>query len=349
MPYAKNLERAAKPDAAKADRGDQESHVPRLSAYGNESRDGGALADDGGRPPRQMAKNEGDAVATGDVLAEVETDKAVMELVARGDGVLRKRLANEGDASPVGTLLAVIGTADENIDSIIGGAAPPQLRAGSAAAPAAAAAKPAQENAAPESSDQSQAEATAPPQAKAAAPAPVQLRPHHAQRTRATTRRSSAAAEGQWRASWRYCRSGRTSTHVATGAQTRQRKGNRARRNPGLGARRPHHQARHREREGNRWRSRSFGGSRKTGDRRRLQGHPAHPDQKNDRAPSLRVERSRSDILPHRGIRRQPRGGDACPAEGDGRRVQGLVQRHRHQSGRAGAGRASGGQRALDG
>src|ERR1700704_1928095 len=69
-------------------------------------------------------KNEGDAVKTGDVLAEVETDKAVMELVARGDGVLRKRLANEGDASPVGTLLAVIGTADENIDSIIGSAAP---------------------------------------------------------------------------------------------------------------------------------------------------------------------------------------------------------------------------------
>ena len=67
-------------------------------------------------------KNEGDQVKSGDVLAEVETDKAVMELVARGDGVLRKRLANEGDASPVGTLLAVIAGADENIDSIVGGA-----------------------------------------------------------------------------------------------------------------------------------------------------------------------------------------------------------------------------------
>jgi pyruvate dehydrogenase E2 component (dihydrolipoamide acetyltransferase) len=76
-------------------------------------------------------KNEGDQVKSGDVLAEVETDKAVMELVARGDGVLRKRLANEGDASPVGTLLAVIANADENIDSIVGSA-------GSAAAPAAA-------------------------------------------------------------------------------------------------------------------------------------------------------------------------------------------------------------------
>src|SRR3954465_9364133 len=67
-------------------------------------------------------KNEGDTIASGDILAEVETDKAVMELVARGDGVLRKRLANEGDASPVGTLLAVIAGPDENIDAIVGGA-----------------------------------------------------------------------------------------------------------------------------------------------------------------------------------------------------------------------------------
>src|SRR6266480_4360576 len=78
----------------------------------------------------KWSKNEGDQIKTGDVLAEVETDKAVMELVARGDGVLRKRLANEGDASPVGTLLAVIANPDENIDAIVGGA--------SAAAPAAA-------------------------------------------------------------------------------------------------------------------------------------------------------------------------------------------------------------------
>ncbi|MEX2109673.1 MAG: dihydrolipoamide acetyltransferase family protein [Gemmatimonadaceae bacterium] len=81
----------------------------------------------------KWAKNEGDAVKTGDVLAEVETDKAVMEIVARGDGVLRKRIANEGDSSPVGTLLAVIAGADENIDALIGGAGAP------AAAPAQAA------------------------------------------------------------------------------------------------------------------------------------------------------------------------------------------------------------------
>jgi pyruvate dehydrogenase E2 component (dihydrolipoamide acetyltransferase) len=67
-------------------------------------------------------KAEGDAVKNGDVLAEVETDKAVMELVARGEGVLRKRLAAEGDSSAVGTLLGVIAGADENIDQIVGGA-----------------------------------------------------------------------------------------------------------------------------------------------------------------------------------------------------------------------------------
>jgi pyruvate dehydrogenase E2 component (dihydrolipoamide acetyltransferase) len=104
-------------------------------------------------------KNEGDPVATGDVLAEVETDKAVMELVARGDGVLRKRLANEGDASPVGTLLAVIGSPDENIDSIVGGAA----------APAAASAAPAKATSVPQAPAQSQGEASTPPQQKGAA------------------------------------------------------------------------------------------------------------------------------------------------------------------------------------
>jgi pyruvate dehydrogenase E2 component (dihydrolipoamide acetyltransferase) len=116
-------------------------------------------------------KNEGDAVKSGDVLAEVETDKAVMELVARGDGVLRKRIANEGDASPVGTLLAVIGTADENIDSIVASAGAPAK----AAAPAAATPAESQSQGAtpvPATPVQSQGEASAPPQEKAA-PAPI--------------------------------------------------------------------------------------------------------------------------------------------------------------------------------
>jgi len=65
-------------------------------------------------------KNEGDAVKSGDVLAEVETDKAVMELAARGAGVLRKRLVNEGEAVPVGTLVGVIASAGEDISALVG-------------------------------------------------------------------------------------------------------------------------------------------------------------------------------------------------------------------------------------
>ena len=132
-------------------------------------------------------KNEGDEVKSGDVLAEVETDKAVMELVARGDGVLRKRLANEGDASPVGTLIAVIASPDENIDSIVGGAgasassAPAQAaqpqQTSQAAAPNKAVAdtkETAGRSPIPQTPAQSQGEASTPPQQKTggARPAP---------------------------------------------------------------------------------------------------------------------------------------------------------------------------------
>ena len=64
-------------------------------------------------------KNEGDVVKTGDPLAEVETDKAIMELVARGDGILRKRLIAEGESKPVGQLVGVIAAKDENIDELL--------------------------------------------------------------------------------------------------------------------------------------------------------------------------------------------------------------------------------------
>jgi len=85
-------------------------------------------------------KREGDAVKSGDVLAEVETDKAVMELVARGDGVLRKQLVAEGATAPVGTLVGVIAAAGEDIAALVAGAAGPAAVAPAAAAPAAPAA-----------------------------------------------------------------------------------------------------------------------------------------------------------------------------------------------------------------
>ncbi|MBA3556962.1 MAG: pyruvate dehydrogenase complex dihydrolipoamide acetyltransferase [Gemmatimonadaceae bacterium] len=65
-------------------------------------------------------KNEGDQIKSGEPLAEVETDKAVMEIVARGDGVLRKRLASEGQTVPVGSLIGVVGGADEDIGALVG-------------------------------------------------------------------------------------------------------------------------------------------------------------------------------------------------------------------------------------
>lgn len=64
-------------------------------------------------------KNEGETVRSGDVLAEVETDKAVMELQARGDGVLRKILAPAGATVEVGKLVAVIAAESEDIAAIL--------------------------------------------------------------------------------------------------------------------------------------------------------------------------------------------------------------------------------------
>jgi pyruvate dehydrogenase E2 component (dihydrolipoamide acetyltransferase) len=54
-------------------------------------------------------KKEGDAIKEGDVLAEIETDKATMELVARGSGVLQNVTLAEGQTAPVGQVIAVIG------------------------------------------------------------------------------------------------------------------------------------------------------------------------------------------------------------------------------------------------
>ena len=118
-------------------------------------------------------KNEGDTVAKGDLLAEVETDKAVMELTARGDGVLRARLAAEGDTRPVGDLLAVIAAADENIDALVKKASAAAAEAPSAPANRAAAAPV---TAAAPAAAPSPAAAPAPAPAPAAAPASARAR-----------------------------------------------------------------------------------------------------------------------------------------------------------------------------
>ncbi|MBM3886093.1 MAG: 2-oxo acid dehydrogenase subunit E2 [Gemmatimonadetes bacterium] len=95
-------------------------------------------------------KQEGDAVKPGDVLAEVETDKAVMELAARGEGVLRKQLVAAGTTAAVGTLVGIIAGASEDIAALLGGgAAAAPAPSPAAAAPAPAATSPATPPAAP--------------------------------------------------------------------------------------------------------------------------------------------------------------------------------------------------------
>jgi len=63
----------------------------------------------------KWSKQEGDVVKVGDVLAEIETDKANMEMEALGAGVLRKLLVPAGGKAPVGALIGVIADAGEDI------------------------------------------------------------------------------------------------------------------------------------------------------------------------------------------------------------------------------------------
>jgi pyruvate dehydrogenase E2 component (dihydrolipoamide acetyltransferase) len=77
----------------------------------------------------KWTKAVGQPVKSGETLAEVETDKAVMELVARADGQLLQQVVSEGATVPVGDVVAYIGAAGESVGA-------------PAAAPAAAAPHP---------------------------------------------------------------------------------------------------------------------------------------------------------------------------------------------------------------
>jgi len=75
-------------------------------------------------------KQVGDVIKTGDTIAEVETDKAIMELIARGDGVLRAKFVEDGTTSPIGFVIGIIAGKDEVVEEA--GTAP----AGGGTAPA---------------------------------------------------------------------------------------------------------------------------------------------------------------------------------------------------------------------
>src|SRR5256885_7066684 len=81
-------------------------------------------------------KKEGDTVSKGEILLEVETDKAVVEVEAAADGVLAGVKSREGDVVPVGQTIASLGSPGEQppAEPL---AAPPAARAAVGAPPAA--------------------------------------------------------------------------------------------------------------------------------------------------------------------------------------------------------------------
>ena len=66
----------------------------------------------------QWLKNEGDHVAQGEPIVEIETDKVTVEIEAETSGILRRVVAPEGSTIPTGQVLAYIGTADEPIPDV---------------------------------------------------------------------------------------------------------------------------------------------------------------------------------------------------------------------------------------
>jgi pyruvate dehydrogenase E2 component (dihydrolipoamide acetyltransferase) len=113
----------------------------------------------------RWVKQEGDRVAAGDVIAEIDTDKATMDLTAYEDGVLLKILVGEGESAELGTPIALIGAEGEQVpESDAGGNGPSQ-----AAPPEAQAeAEPAPDRSEPEPAPAKASEPAEPPEAKTA-------------------------------------------------------------------------------------------------------------------------------------------------------------------------------------
>ena len=66
----------------------------------------------------RWVRKVGETVNKGDVLAEIETDKATVEVESSASGVVRKLLVDEGAIVPVNGPIAVVGTADENVENV---------------------------------------------------------------------------------------------------------------------------------------------------------------------------------------------------------------------------------------
>jgi len=125
-------------------------------------------------------KKEGDTVATGDILCEITTDKATLEVESYYKGTLLKVVAAEGAELPVGALIAVVGDPGEEIPDDILAEVAPRAAAEGAAAPPAGAPEPVAAAAAP----------------SAAEPAPPPGRVFASPRARRTARERGVALAG---------------------------------------------------------------------------------------------------------------------------------------------------------
>src|ERR1041384_3414657 len=116
----------------------------------------------------RWTKKEGDKVSPGDLVAEVETDKANMDFNIEDEGVLLKFLVKEGDTVKLGAPVAIIGKAGEDISALIeqatsGGSAPGSPRdAGDGAKPTSGGSAPGSPR------DSGDGKAAAPPAARGA-------------------------------------------------------------------------------------------------------------------------------------------------------------------------------------
>src|SRR5262245_4527416 len=115
-------------------------------------------------------KQEGDRVQGGDILAEIETDKADVEMEAFGAGVLRKVLVPVGGQAPVGSLIAVIAEPGEDISAVIAGVPTSEPGRAQAATPSPGATAPRPATVPPQPRSEDPAARTPAPAAAPAAP-----------------------------------------------------------------------------------------------------------------------------------------------------------------------------------
>ncbi|MBC7256346.1 MAG: biotin/lipoyl-binding protein, partial [Chloroflexi bacterium] len=76
----------------------------------------------------EWLKKEGDPVNKGDILFQVETDKAVLEVESKAKGTLLKILVDKGTKVPVLTVVGLIGEPGEDISTYTGGAKASQTK-----------------------------------------------------------------------------------------------------------------------------------------------------------------------------------------------------------------------------